>query len=212
MILLVGGQKGGAGKTTIATNIACFLANSGKDVILVDSDKQNSATTWVQYRIEDNDGKLTNIPSVKVADNISQSIKDLKGKYEYIVIDCAGRDSKEQRTGMLVADKLLIPIRPSQYDLDTLDNLSQIVEDAKVINENLECLVMFSMCPTHHLVDERRQAEIYLNEYPEFTLLESYTCDRKVYRDSASLGKGVVEMNNDKAILEVKKLVTELYK
>ncbi|WP_150467990.1 AAA family ATPase [Francisella sp. SYW-9] len=210
MILLVGGQKGGAGKTTIATNIACYLKHLGKDVILVDSDKQNSTTSWIQYRLE-NEEKLLNIPSVKVADNISQAIKDLKTKYDYIIIDCAGRDSKEQRTGMLVSDYLLIPVRPSQYDLDTLENQAEIVESAKTINENLKSLVMFSMCPTHHLIDERDQAEKYLREFPEFTLLESYTSDRKVYRDTAYLGKGVIEINNSKAAKEIKKIVNEIY-
>lgn len=210
MILLVGGQKGGAGKTTVATNIACYLKHLGKDVILVDSDKQNSTTSWVQYRLE-NEEKLFNIPSVKVADNIAQAIRDLNTKYDYIVIDCAGRDSKEQRTGMLIADTLLIPVRPSQYDLDTLENVAQIVEDAKTINENLKSFVMFSMCPTHHLIDERNQAQKYLKEFPEFSLLEAYTSDRKVYRDTAYLGKGVIEVNNEKAAKEIKKIVEEIY-
>ena len=210
MILLVGGQKGGAGKTTVATNIACYLKHLGKDVMLVDSDKQNSTTSWVQYRLE-NEEKLFNIPSVKVADNIAQAIKDLKTKYDYIVIDCAGRDSKEQRTGMLIADTLLIPVRPSQYDLDTLENVAQIVEDAKTINENLKSFVMFSMCPTHHLIDERNQAQKYLKEFPEFSLLEAYTSDRKVYRDTAYLGKGVIEVKNEKAAKEIKKIVEEIY-
>ena len=209
MILLIGGQKGGAGKTTISTNIACYLANLGKDVILVDSDKQNSATNWIQYRQEDK--TLINIPSVKVSNNISQAIKDLQSKYEYIIIDCAGRDSLEQRTGMLVADKLLIPVRPSQYDLDTLENLAEIIENAKTINDKLECLVSFSMCPTHHLVDEKSQAETFLSNYPEFKLLNSYTCDRKIYRDTAEKGRGVVEVDNIKASNEIKKIVNEVY-
>nr|WP_083576968.1 hypothetical protein [Francisella hispaniensis] len=59
-----------------------------------------------------------------------------------MIIDCAGRDSKEQRTGMLVADCLLIPVRPSQYDLDTLENQAEIVETAKTINENLKTFVI----------------------------------------------------------------------
>ena len=86
---------------------------------------------------------------------------------------------------------------------------AEIVEAAKTINENLQSLVMFSMCPTHHLIDERNQAEIYLKEFPEFNLLESYTSDRKVYRDTAYLGKGVIEVNNDKAAKEIKKVVNE---
>ena len=112
---------------------------------------------------------------------------------------------------MLIADTLLIPVRPSQYDLDTLENVAQIVEDAKTINENLKSFVMFSMCPTHHLIDERNQAQKYLKEFPEFSLLEAYTSDRKVYRDTAYLGKGVIEVKNEKAAKEIKKIVEEIY-
>ena len=209
MILLVGGQKGGCGKTTLATNIACYLANQKKDVILVDADKQNSSTNFIQDRQENEN--LINIPSVKVSDNIAQSIKDLKSKYKYIVIDCAGRDSKEQRSGMLVADKIIIPIRPSQYDLDTLDNLSNIIEDAKVINENLKSLVVFSMCPTHHITTERQKALQYMKDFPEFKLLKSFTSDRKIYRDSVSFGKGVIECDNEKAKKEITNIVNEIY-
>lgn len=92
---------------------------------------------------------------------------------------------------MLVADCLLIPVRPSQYDLDTLENQAEIVETAKTINENLKHLLC-SQCVLHHLIDERIQAEKYLKEFPEFHLLESYTSNRKVYRDTAYLGKGVI--------------------
>lgn len=208
MILLIGGQKGGAGKTTIATNIACYLANEGKDILLVDSDKIKSTTKWIQDRLENT--SLANIPSVQLSDNIYQAIKDLREKHEYIIIDCAGRDSKEQRTGMLIADIMLIPIRPSQLDLDTLENLAPVVEDAKIINPNLKTLVTFSMCPTHHLIDERSKAEEYLSDFKEFKLINSFTNDRKIYRDSISEGKGVIECDNEKAKAEIKKIVDEV--
>jgi chromosome partitioning protein len=209
MILLVGGQKGGSEKTTLATNIACYLSNIGEEVILVDADKQNSATNWIQDRLENSD--LKNITSVKVADNIKTSISDLKEKYKNIIIDCAGRDSKEQRTGMLIADKFIIPVKPSQYDLDTLDKLSEITDQAKDFNSQLKCYISLSMCPTNPIVNEKQQAQDFLKDFPEFNLLSSYTCERKVYRDTVSLGKGVWESDNEKAKTEIKNIATELF-
>ena len=50
-----------------------------------------------------------------------------------------------------------------------------------------------------------------LKEFPEFSLLEAYTSDRKVYRDTAYLGKGVIEVKNEKAAKEIKNIVEEIY-
>ena len=46
MIVLIGGEKGGTGKTTIATNLAALRAMAGRDVLLVDTDPQGSASYW----------------------------------------------------------------------------------------------------------------------------------------------------------------------
>ncbi|MCK6053084.1 ParA family protein [Moraxella osloensis] len=58
MIILLGSQKGGCGKSTIAINIACSLANLGKDVVLVDADPQQSSANWVRDRDETNLAKV----------------------------------------------------------------------------------------------------------------------------------------------------------
>ena len=52
MIILIGGEKGGTGKTTLSTNIAAKLALEGEDVLLVDTDKQGSASAWAATRDE----------------------------------------------------------------------------------------------------------------------------------------------------------------
>ena len=53
MILLLGGEKGGTGKTTIATNLAALRAAAGYDVLLIDTDRQGTAAAWCQVRAED---------------------------------------------------------------------------------------------------------------------------------------------------------------
>src|ERR1035438_7988840 len=52
MLVLVGGEKGGVGKTTLTLNLAAMRARAGKDVLLVDGDKQASANLWAGIRRE----------------------------------------------------------------------------------------------------------------------------------------------------------------
>ena len=112
MIILLGSQKGGCGKSTIAINIACYLANQGKDIVLVDADPQQSSANWVKDRDETD---LPKVHCVQRYGDIKNTLKDLSQRYEYVVVDVAGHDSKELRTAMLVADLLIIPFRPSQF-------------------------------------------------------------------------------------------------
>jgi len=208
MIILMGGRKGGPGKTTLATNLAVYLKIAkNKDVIIVDADHQSTATRWAQDRIDNN---YVPIPTLQASENIKESLLDLARKYEVVIVDTAGRDSKEQRTAMITADIMIVPIRPSQFDLDTMPEVIKIYKDAKDFNEKLKCYVILSMCPTHPLVHEREEAIGYIKDYPEIKLLKSFICDRKIYRDVASTGQGVWESNNEKDKNEIKNIVKEI--
>jgi chromosome partitioning protein len=117
MILLVGSQKGGAGKSTIATNLAAEYARQGSDVVLVDADVQRSSARWHADR--EAAGLTPAIACIEKLGNISGTLNDLDGRYGVVIVDVAGKDSKEMRTGMVVAHKMIVTVRPSQFDLDT---------------------------------------------------------------------------------------------
>ena len=210
MIILIAGQKGGSGKSTLATNIAAWLAVNQHDVMLVDADRQGTAARWAEYREEDNN--LPVVHCVQKHDNIMKSLKDLNSRYEFVVCDVAGRDSKEMRSAFFAAHLVIIPFRPSQADLDTLPNVCDIISDAieTGVNPNVQCLALLTLAPTNPVISETREAEKIIEEYPELTLLKTIVCDRKVYRDALSEGKGVVEMSNDKATCEINQLMMEL--
>ncbi|ESK36590.1 hypothetical protein P256_02502 [Acinetobacter nectaris CIP 110549] len=207
MILLIGSQKGGCGKSTIAINIAAFLASSDKDVVLVDADRQQSSANWVKDRDETD---LKKVHCIQRYDDVKSTLKDLVNRYEYVVVDVAGHDSKELRTAMLVADKIIVPFRPSQFDLDTLPHLTEIIDQAQSFNQHLKAFGLLTLAPTNPSVSEVQQASEYLADFPIFTALQSVIHDRKVYRDSISEGKGVTEANNPKAKNEFESLMREI--
>ncbi len=102
MILLLGGEKGGTGKSTMATNLAAAHLINGKDVILVDADKQASSSDWAALRDEN---EITpRVPCVqKLGKKLHVEIQDLEKRYETVIVDYGGRDSIEMRSAMLVA-------------------------------------------------------------------------------------------------------------
>jgi len=209
VIIHIGNQKGGCGKSTIAVNLASYLANLNKDVIIVDADRQATCSNWALDRYENAD--LPKVNHVQAFDNIRDVVLDLGKRYEYVIVDSAGRDSRELRTGITAANLLLIPFRPSQADLDVMPKMNEVILQAKdMFNPSLKCLAVFNMVPTNPLVKEEQEAREYMLDYPDIQVLDTTIADRKVYRDAMSVGKGVVEMENDKAIQEVKNLWEDL--
>lgn len=208
MIILIGSQKGGCGKSTTAVNICAVLAGRGHDVMLVDADRQCTAANWAMDRNENE--KLAKVHCIQKYENIRETLLDLDKRYQYVVVDAAGRDSRELRTGMTAAHILVVPFRPSQPDLDTLPNMQEIIVQAKDLNPNLKVYGLITMAPTNPAIHEEADARECLNDYPEIKMLNTIIRDRKVYRDAMSDGLGIVEMNNDKARDEIMGLVEEI--
>lgn len=207
MVIVFGSQKGGCGKSTLAINTACYLKREGKDVVLLDADIQQSAANWVRDREH---AQLQEVHCIQRYGDIKNTLKDLANRYEYIIVDVAGHDSKELRTAMLMADKLIVPFRPSQLDLDTLPHLSEVIDQAKIFNEKLKSYGLLTLAPTNPANQERKQALDYLSDFPILIPLSAMIHERKVYRDVISQGKGVLESNNAKAIEEFTQFMLEI--
>lgn len=208
MILLIASQKGGCGKSTTATNICAELAAQGKDVVLVDADRQSTAANWAADR--QGNEMLPVVHCIQKYDNIRQTLLDLDKRYGFVVVDAAGRDSRELRTGMTAAHVLLVPFRPSQPDLDTLPYIQELITQARDLNPDLRVFGLLTMNPTNPSIHEEAEAREYLQDFPTIQPLQTLIHDRKVYRDSMSTGMGVTEMGNPKAKAEIQELLKEL--
>ncbi len=115
MIILIGAEKGGAGKTTISTNLAAVRANMNKKVLLLDADAQQSVTLWSQVRA--NAEIKPTITCKEAFGKIDRKIINLAKEFDDIIIDTGGQDSEELSFGALVANYFYIPAIPSQLDL-----------------------------------------------------------------------------------------------
>jgi chromosome partitioning protein len=183
--------------------------------MLVDADKQASSAGWSLERSTNQPTKGV-IHCVQKYDEIHKTLVDLDKRYGYVVVDAAGRDSPELRSSMVVAHTLLIPVRPSQLDLNTIPDMQKIINDSRIINPNLRVLAVLSMGPTNPIVQETTEAKEFLSEFPEIKLLSTIIRDRKIYRDSIPEGLGVIEIDNvsdsaRKAKKEIADLIEEIY-
>ena len=212
MILLLGGEKGGTGKTTLAVNLAVILARTGKDVLLIDTDKQGSTNFWSSIR--DELGTLPRIPCVqKFGKGLAKDVIDLSGRYEELIIDAGGRDSMELRYSLGVADKVIIPCQPTQFDLVTLNQMDTLVEQAQTLNPNLIASVVINRASTNPSVSDAEEARELILEFNHLNLIESILRERVSFQRSVREGLSVIEVPQPdrKAVTEINCLFREVY-
>ena len=211
-IVLIGGEKGGPGKTTIAVNLAVARALDGHDVLLVDTDLQGSASDWISAR--DGSGVLPRIASVqKFGKGLARELEDLVDRYGDIIVDAGGRDSVELRAAMTKADIMVAPIQASSFDLWTLRRLDELVRQAQGFNEKLRVIILISRASTNTFISDTRDAEDLVSEYENFSLAYHPIRERISFRRSVGQGMGIIEYRpiDKKAIKEINSLYKEIY-
>jgi chromosome partitioning protein len=209
MIVLLGGEKGGTGKSTLATNLAALLAQQSRDVLLVDTDRQRTAANWVDRR-----NVIKELPTVHCTErhgNVFQALRDFARRYDEVIVDAGGRDSEELRTALVAAHKVYVPLKASQPDLETSLHMNELIQLARGMNPHLEARVLICMAPTHPSIRETGEAQELLAELAELRPSGMTISERKVYRDAMAEGRGVIELDNDKAKAEISALAQEIY-
>jgi len=210
MIVVIGGIKGGSGKTTIATNLVVMRASTGKKVLLVDADEQKSASDWAEQR--DSLGIASSWTTVQLSGaSLNSQVLRLSKHYDDIIIDVGGRDTTSQRSALSIADMFLIPFKPRAYDVWTLGKVRLLVNETITVNPSLKCCVFLNQADTFGK-DNEESLDI-LREGNTFGCVDICIANRKVFSNTATQGMAVVESRpiDKKALQEITSLYQRVY-
>ncbi|MCB1884688.1 MAG: ParA family protein [Geminicoccaceae bacterium] len=202
-VITVAQQKGGAGKTTLAIQIATALAARGKGVAVVDIDPQASLTGWMRLR-EHGARDATPIRLSMVGGwRLGAEIERLRREAEFIVVDSPPHAAAEAKEAIRAADVVLVPCQPSVLDVWA----SKATVEAAVKEGRRPFLVLNRVPPRGKSLDEARDA-IEKAGYPA---LSARLGNRQAFVNGIARGLGVVESEPKSAAAdEVRALVDEL--
>ncbi|MCT4697360.1 AAA family ATPase [Candidatus Cardinium sp. TP] len=192
MIYVIGGIKGGSGKSTIATNLAVLMAKEFKDILLIDADDQQSASDFTVFRgeaMKDNlDYTLIQLSDRTVRD---QTMK-LRSKYDHIIIDTGGRDTTSQRAAISIADIYLVPFVPRSFDIWTIEKVSTLIEEMRIINPKLKSFSFINK--SDFSGQDNSEAANLLKENKTLEFIDIFIGNRKSFPNASSKGLAITEI------------------
>lgn len=210
-IIVVGHEKGGVGKSTIANSITRrALDESGLSVVAVDTDSTSSTANWGAIR--NHSGIEPHVQVVQIIDATARSILDLNDKYDVVVVDIGARDYSKLKEFGVIADLWIAPVQVGQSDLNSTVRLFEAFQSAnhKHFRKHIPMGVLFNRVPTSWNSSEVADAREFLEDNcPGIHVFKTALVDRKAWRDSGRVGYGITEMPGGKAKMEFQRFFDE---
>lgn len=142
-------QKGGSGKTTLAVHMAVCAIKKKKTVVLIDLDPQGSAADWYEARSGDKDL----VAARATAQTLPELLKRAKkGDADLVIIDTAPHSNQSAVIAAKFADLVLIPCRPSRFDMKSIGSTVDIIQLTKA-----KAFVVMNVCARGHLGEEAKE-------------------------------------------------------
>ena len=209
-IIAVFNQKGGPGKTTVSIHIAGSAGLRGLRVLLVDMDRQATASKWVSMADENNPFPGSTINLAAMEGKMHKELRNHVEDYDLIVIDCPpAMHSAAPSSAMLIADLALIPSQPSPPDIWAAQEPKILVEQAKTTNESLIVRQVINLVEGRSLI-EQTMIEA-MREDEDIPFLKSVIKRRSAYRECALNGLTVHGLRAKPAIEEIETFVDEVF-
>ena len=213
MIVTVGNTKGGVGKTTLAVNLAIARALAGRDVWLIDGDRQGTAQTAISIRAEAGHSPGIACATYPDGPTLRGQVQQQGSKFDDIIIDAGGRDSTALRAALVLSDVLLVPFQPRSYDVWALNDIAALVDEARSVRDGLRCFAVLNCAdPGEHSTDNA-DAAAAVAEVSQFEYLPTPIRRRKAFANAAGAGQSVLEIKpqDAKASAEINALISALF-
>jgi len=188
-VIVVASSKGGAGKSTISTNLAAYFALQGKRTALIDADRQKSATHWCEKRAHLESAVLPIDGSKKGWK------KHLPSQTEVVIVDAAAGDMADDLEEFLdIASVVLVPVLPSTIDLEaTVPFLDSLAASARVKKGKLPVALVGNRLKPWTGASQQAMEQIKAWPYPVVAELR----DTQAYVLMVALGKSLFDYHSE---------------
>lgn len=187
MITVIGNLKGGSGKSTVAFNLAVWLAVHGERVNAYDLDPQRTLTDVMEVRSEEGYTPLFSLHYGGRA-----LVDEIAGKSGEVIVDVGTANMEALKAALAIADRVVIPVPPSQADIWSTQRFLGLI--AKTAEKSPKVCVFVNRADTHHSIRESDEAEEALSGLDGVQLIKQRLHQRTAYRRSFSEGVGVFEL------------------
>jgi len=206
MITVIANLKGGSGKSTITFNLGIWLATKGQPVVAYDLDPQCTLLDVAEVRREE--GYAPPFQVYQTASNIADNLRHHNGE---VLVDVGAANLDAMKEALVTADRIVIPVPPSQADVWATQRFLGILKDAET-NPSTEILAFVNRADTHHAVRESDETAEALSMLSGIILMEHRLRQRTIFRRSFSEGLAVFElMPGCKSAVEFEELASALY-
>jgi chromosome partitioning protein len=183
--ILIANPKGGSGKTTLATNLAGSLAASKQKVFLWDLDRQHSSRNWLAIRPADR-------PVIHRLDAKDDDESAMPHGPSWLVLDsAAGLHGKNLAHALKIAQKIIIPVQPSVFDMAATSAFLQTLLEEKAVRKHRTSISIVGM-----RVNPRTRAAATLEAFlAQFKLpVLTYLRDTQLYVNAAFNGLSLFDL------------------
>lgn len=190
MITVIANLKGGSGKSTVAFNLGLWLQMKGQPVVAYDLDPQKTLSDVAQVRIEE--GATPPLQVYTAEEELREKLTYHPGQ---VLVDVGAANMMAMKDAISVADRVVIPVPPSQPDVWATQRFIKIVDEATDKNKRPELVAFVNRADTHRAVRESDEAEEALNMLGMLKVLPERICQRTMFRRTLSEGMSIFELS-----------------
>jgi chromosome partitioning protein len=208
MITVIGSLKGGSGKSTVTFNLAVWLSLAGQKVLAMDLDPQATLTDVADVRAEEGYQPQVHVRGRRVmAEGVDFST------YDEVVIDVGTADMDSLKRALMIADKIVIPVPPSQADVWSTQRFIRFVSSIVAKRKSSpEVCTFINRVDMQSAANESYETAAALVSLPGARFLLPRLSQRPVFLHSFSEGLAAMELDpRDPGVREFNALAAELY-